>query len=144
MDDYVHCFLGYIDQLPQIALTSPVLNLALSHTLAALMCPSAETQIVSLETLASLAKHVQDERWQPYLQPVFAQYGQAIFSVMLKGVVGDFPEESPSDVHTILTATGACAPAAQVELWAAEAVQSIPGHVVPAAERQAFLLALHE
>jgi transportin-3 len=139
MEDYVHMFTAYITFLPSASISSPVLPLAVSHTLAALICPAPETNLVCLDALAMLSKYLQDQEYQSRLQPIFAQYGKAIVSLLINGMVTNFVEDGLDQVQTVLASTVLCAPAQEVESWIAEAVGRIGGHIVPMAEKQHFL-----
>ena len=144
MDDYVHCFMAYLTSLPNLMLSSPALSQAVSHTLAALTCPAPETTLICLDTLSLLAQRLSHAQFRPVLQPIFAQFGKAILAIALGGVVQGHPEDALEPTQVILGATVQCAPPAEVELWAREAIASLPGHVVPAAEKEIFLRELHE
>lgn len=139
MEDYVHMFTAYITFLPAASISSPVLPLAVSHTLAALVCPAPETNLVCLDALAMLSKYLQDQEYQSRLQPIFAQYGNAIISLLINGMVTDFVEDGLNQVQTVLASTVLCAPAQEVQSWMGEAVGGIGGHIVPMAEKQQFL-----
>lgn len=144
MDDYVHCFMSYLTNLPTTILSSPLLPLATAHTLSALTCPSPETTLICLDTLALLAQRSSHPQSQPLLQPVFQQYGKAILSLTLSGIVQGYPEDGLDQVQQIVAATVQCAPPADVEVWAREAMSEIPVHVVPSGEKETFLRELHE
>lgn len=139
MDDYAHTFIAYINFLTHPTLSSPSLPLAVSHTLAALTCPAPETNLVCLDVLALLSKHLQDSSLQPHIQPLFQQYGKAIVGLLINGMVTDFPEDGLDQVQEVLAAAVICAPAQEVAEWISLAVDGIPGHVVPAGEKPRFL-----
>jgi hypothetical protein len=79
----------------------------------------------------------------PALQPIFHQYGKAIISIVLQGVVQDFPEETLDEVEKIVAATISVG-GGEVEAWAGEALMSVPGHVLPQSDRQAFIVELQQ
>jgi transportin-3 len=139
MEDFVHTFIAYITFLPHATLSSPLLHLAVSHTLAALSCPAPETNLVCLDALAILSKRLGEQAFQSTLQPIFAQYGKAIVALLIQGMVADFVEDGLDQVQTVLAATVVCAPAQEVDGWVVEAVGGIAGHIVPLAEKQRFL-----
>ena len=144
MDDYVHCFMSFLTNLPNTALSSPLLPLAASHTLTALTCPASETTLICLDTLAHLAQQLSHPNTQSLIQPVFRQYGKAILSLTLSGVVQGFPEDGLDQVHQIVGATSLCAPPNDIEAWATEAMGEIPGYAVPLTDKQNFIRELHE
>ncbi len=144
MDDYVHCFMSYLTNLPDIILSSPVLPVATAHTLSALTCPAPETSLICLDTLALLSQRLSHPPHQPQLQPVFQQYGKVILSLTLSGVVQGFPEDGLDQIQQIVGATVQCAPPADIEGWIDEAMGEIPGHVVPSGEKQNFRREVHE
>jgi len=144
MDDYVHCFMAYLSHLPTLTLSLPSLPAAVQHTLSALSCPAPETQAISLEALAMLSQRLSHAQFQPTLQPIFQQYGKIILSLTLSGVTQLFSEDGLDAVQDIVGATVLCAPPVEVENWAAEAINSIPGNAVPTQEKAAFLTGLHE
>lgn len=139
MDDYVHTLMAYMTYLTHPTLSSTSLPTAVSHTLAALTCPAPETILVCLDALALLAKNLQDSSLQPRIQPVFQQYGKAIVSLSVNGMVSVFPEDGLGAVQEVLAATVVCAPAQEVLSWFATALEGIPGHVVPVAEKPKFM-----
>jgi len=144
MDDYVHCFMSYLIHLPVVTLSSPLFQLATAHTLSALTCPAPETSLICLDTLALLSQRLSHAETHPRLQPIFQQYGKAILSLTLAGVFQGFPEDGLDQVQRVVAATVSCAPPAEVEGWVSEALNEIPGHVVPSGEKQTFLRELHE
>ncbi|KAK8864138.1 hypothetical protein IAR55_001384 [Kwoniella newhampshirensis] len=143
MDDYVHLVMAYLNSIPDLTLSSSLLHLAVSHTLAALTCPAPETILISIDTLAMLSKHLVQPQHHNQLQPIFAQYGKVILVLIIGGVVQGFPEDALDQVQEILQTTAATLPPDVVEGWVAEAVQGFPGHAVPVSEKQAFLQDVH-
>jgi transportin-3 len=144
MDDFVHFFMAYINHAPSIVFSSPALPVAVSHTLAALLCPAPETQLVSLDTLAILSKRLADEVYRPHIQPVFVQYGKAILDLVISGVVAGFPEEGLDQVQQIVGVTVMSCPPQQIEEWVGQTVAGLPDHMIPPANKQLFLEELHE
>lgn len=147
MDDYVHCFMAYLNSLPNLTISLSRFQLAISHVLAALNLPAPETILISLDVLGMLSRSLStpDHLFQSTLQPIFALYGKVITSLMIDGVVTRFPEDSLDHVQDILGATltrSGTAPEV-VEGWVTEAIQALPGYVVPQGERVAFLTELH-
>jgi transportin-3 len=140
MDDYTHCLMAYLNTIPALTLSIPSLPLAVSHTLSALSCPAPEIVRIALDTLAKLSTLVPSS---PPLQPIFQQYGKAIVSLVLQGVVQDFPEDGMEEVEKILITTVAVG-GGESEGWAVEALSGVPGHVLPASDRQAFVTELQE
>ncbi|WVN85688.1 uncharacterized protein L203_100837 [Cryptococcus depauperatus CBS 7841] len=143
MDDYIHLLLPYLTQLPAIY-SSPHLSLAISHTLQALTCHAPEIILVSLDVLSLLASKLADTQTSHLLQPIFAQYGPAIVSILLKGVVTDFPEDSSDQVQSIMGSLAETVAVEAVENWMREGLQGVAGYVVPAADKEAFLSQVHE
>jgi len=148
MDDYVHCFMAYIQALPAPTMSSASCQLAVSHTLAALMCPAPQTVLACLDTLALLAKAMTERdnavQFGPALQPVFAAYAKPLLALVLDGVVRGYPEDGFDQVPVIVKATCASVTPAQAEAFATEGLAAIPGNVLPAAEKQKFIGELHE
>lgn len=140
MDDYTHAFMAYLTTVPDLTLSIPSLPLAISHTLSALSCPAPEVIRVSLDVLAKLASLLSTA---PALQPIFHQYGKGILSLILQGVVQDFPEDGSDEVEKVIVATITVG-GAESEAWAAEALAGVPGHVLPQADRQVFVTELQE
>ncbi|TXT13275.1 hypothetical protein VHUM_00642 [Vanrija humicola] len=143
MDDYVHCFMAYITSLPVQTLSSGSIPQAVSHTLQTLLCPARQTILVSLDTLALLAQRMQHAPFLALLQPVFAQYAKLILQLVLSGIVSGWPEEGFDQVPIIVQATVVSVSPADAERYAAEALDSIPGNTLPAAEKQKFAAELH-
>lgn len=140
MDDYTHCLMAYLNTVPALTLSLPSLSLCISHTLSALSCPAPEIIRTSLDVLAKLSLLLPSAH---ALQPIFHQYGKAIISIVLQGVVQDFPEESLDEVEKIVTATISVG-SGEVEGWAGEALMGVPGHVLPQSDRQAFITELQQ
>jgi transportin-3 len=144
MDDYSHCFMAYLNTLPALTLSLPSLPLAITHTLSALSCPAPEIIRISLDVLAKLSDLLQSHPQGPSaLGPAFHQYGKGIISIILAGVVQNFPEDSMEEVEKVLLGTVSVA-GGESEEWAKEGLASVPGHVIPQADRLAFLQELHE
>lgn len=140
MDDYTHCFMAYLNTVPALTLSIPSLPLAVSHTLSALSCPAPEIVRIALDVLAKLTTLVPSS---PQLQPIFQQYGKAVVSLVLQGVVQDFPEDAADEVEKIMGTTIAVA-GAESEGWSVEALAGVPGHILPPPDRQAFISELQE
>lgn len=138
MDDYTHCFMAYLNTIPALTLSVPSLPLAVSHTLSALSCPAPEIVRIALDVLAKLSTLVPTS---PTLQQPFQTYGKAVISLVLQGVVQDFPEDGMDEVEKILITTIAVG-GPQSEGWAVEALSGVPGHVLPVSDRQAFVTEL--
>ncbi|WVR06683.1 hypothetical protein IAU60_003715 [Kwoniella sp. DSM 27419] len=153
MDDYVHLFMAYLSAIPESTLSSSLVHLAVSHTLAALTCPAPETILISLDLLATLAKFSTDGiQGQGHGQPdaranlasIFGQYGKVVLGLVVAGVVSGYPEDGLDSVQSIMAAIAGSQPPENVEQWFVEAVNSLPGHVVPPTEGQSFLRDIHE
>jgi transportin-3 len=143
MDDYVHCFMAYIQTLPQQTIASPACAVAVSHTLAALNCASTQTILTSLDTLNMLSAAARDPTTASPLHAVFAQYAKPLFALLLDGVVRGYPANGFDSVPDILRAVCASVTPAQAEQFATEGLTSVPGNVLPAADKQAFVTELH-
>lgn len=138
LEDYCHALISFLTFLPPVTFSSPALHLATSHTLSALTCPAPPITSVALDVLGILAQNMNEAQ----LPPIFVQYGKAILTLCLGGVVQDFPEGTVDPVKEIVGAVCQAAPPAEVEVWAQEAMASVPGHVLPLADKQAFLAEL--
>ncbi|OCF35078.1 transportin-3 [Kwoniella heveanensis BCC8398] len=144
MDDYVHLFIAYLTSIPSLTLTSPLLHLAVSHVLSALTCPAPETILISLDTLVVLSKSALDARYHAALQPIFGQYGKVLLGLVIGGVVQGYPEDGLDQVQIVVGALAELVPPETAEGWFVQAVQGLPGHVVPGGEKQAFLRDVHD
>lgn len=139
MDDYVHCFMAYLASMPDQTLASAALPEAVSHTLAALQCPAAETVLICLDTLAMLAEDMNQPQYVPRVQPVFAQFAKPILTQVLGGVVSGFREDSIDQVPLIVQAVLSSSSPSDSALHASEALNLIPGHSLPQQEKAKFL-----
>lgn len=160
MDDYVHLFLSYLIHLPPI-LASPLLPLALSHTLQALTCPATSIILTSVDVLALLSSHLSlspspssastfssrasTPKNPSAVRPIFAQYARPTLSLLLKGLIADFPDEASEPigqvlVHFAVTFGGG----GEMEAWVGEALAGVGGHLVLPADKEAFLGHVHE
>lgn len=144
MDDYVHCFMAFINAVPHQTIASAALPVAVSHTLAALLCPAPQTVLVCLDTLALLAQRMQHAEFKPFLQPVFAQYAKGILALVLAGMVQGYPDDGFDQVPPIVYATVTSCPPEDAIAFAAEALKDIPGNALPVAEKEKFAVQLHE
>jgi transportin-3 len=140
MDDYSHCFMAYLNAVPALTLSLPSLSIAITHILSSLSCPAPEIIRISLDVLAKLSDASPS---QPPLQAIFSQYGKGIITLVLQGLIQDFPEDCMDEIEKILVGTMGVV-GSQGEAWAGEALGSVPGHLVPVADRSAFLAELHE
>ena len=144
MDDYVNCFMSFLEANPATVLNSPVLPLATAHTLAALTCPAPETTMAGLDVLALLSDREVRAQYNAQILPVFAQYGQVVLSLTLAGVVQGFPEAALERVQDIVPATVLSVPREQAQAWVAQVITEIPGHLLPSKEKETFVHELHE
>lgn len=144
MDDYVHCFMAYIHAMTPQTLSSPALSQAVSHTLAALLCPAPQTVLVCIDTLNVLAERMQLPQYQPLVQPVFAQYAKGILSLVLQGIVQGYPEDGFDQSPLIIQGVVTSVPAAEAESYTTEALSGIPGHVLPSADKEKFVHELRD
>ncbi len=119
--------------------------MSLAHTLSALTCPNPDTILIALDVLQHLSQLLgEGPAYQAHIQPVFQQYGQAILGLVIGGVVQGYPDEALSQGKIIVNAVCEVGRASgQTDSWMSEAVAQIPGHVVPTAEKQAFLQEIH-
>ncbi|EIW67770.1 hypothetical protein TREMEDRAFT_74507 [Tremella mesenterica DSM 1558] len=140
IEDYLHCFLSYLNFLPPLTLSSPILHLSLSHTLSALTCPSTPIISVALDVLSILSEN----QHEPQLPPIFRQYGKALLGLCLTGLLQDFPEGSTNAVQSVVNAVCAASENAEVESWATEAVGGVAGWMLPLSDKEVFLRDLHE
>ncbi|KAK4688053.1 transportin-3, partial [Tremellales sp. Uapishka_1] len=142
VDDYAHCLMAYLTGLPQAVLSSPSLPQAFSHTLASLVCPSTETVLICLDVLGRLSNLL--PQYHQQLQPIFAQYGQVLLGLVINGVIQGYPEDGLDSVKEIFGATVGCVSPQEAQGWMQEIMNGIPGHVVPASDKQVFLGELHD
>ncbi|TYJ52165.1 hypothetical protein B9479_007237 [Cryptococcus floricola] len=177
MDDYVHLLYAYLSRLPTLIIPNPALPLAFSHTLQALTCPSTIITLVSLDVLtlltnllspspspsppSSLSSSFPSSSYRepaviavtaPVLEPLFAQYGRVLVGMVVKGLVGDFPEDAVEQVEEILVGlglglglpgagagAGGMGAGGVVVGWIGEGVGEVGGHLVTAVDKQAFV-----
>ncbi|WWC71179.1 uncharacterized protein I206_105132 [Kwoniella pini CBS 10737] len=139
MDDYDHLFMAYLTAIPNLTLSSPSVRLGVSHVLASLTCPSTETILISLDVLANLSIHVH----APPIASTLNTYGKVIVSILINGVVTDFPEDSLDQVQTVLNALTSSGNPQEIEGWFREAIGDLPGHLVPNEAKQGFLGDVH-
>lgn len=131
--------MSYLTTIPTLTLTFPSLPLAITHTLSALSCPSPSIIRIALDVLAKLASFLP----HPSLTPIFQQYGKAIVTLVLQGLIQDFPEDSMEEIEKILVGTLAVS-GAEGEGWVGEALGGVAGTVVPVGDRGVFMGELHE
>ncbi|KAL7422250.1 Nuclear import receptor [Cryptotrichosporon argae] len=132
MDDYAHCFHAYLPLLARVP--APTLSLAVSHLVAALLCPASQIIMVALDALAALAR----PPLLPLSQPVLATYAAPALSLILGGIVRDFPEDAIDPAREIVGAV-VVSVGQDAERLVTDALASIPGNVLPVADKQAFL-----
>jgi transportin-3 len=143
MDDYVHLVMSYLTHLPALTLTHPSLAQSLSLTLTAVTLPAPETILGSLDVLSLLSQKLQNPQFQPYLQPIFAQYGKVMIGLLLKGLIEGFPEDGVESVADVIG--GVCAVGGwEVEAWVKEGLEGVEAGRLPIAEREKFCIEIHE
>lgn len=161
LDDYVHLFHSYLIHLPPI-LASPLLPLALSHTLQALTCPATSIILTSLDVLALLSSHLSPSlspsststsssrpstpKNPAAVRPMFAQYARLTLSLLLKGLVADFPDEASEPIGQVLVhfAIAFGGSGGEMEAWVREALAGVGGHLILPADKETFLGHIHE
>ncbi|OWZ62136.1 hypothetical protein AYX15_05702 [Cryptococcus neoformans] len=161
LDDYVHLFHSYLIHLPPI-LASPLLPLALSHTLQALTCPATSIILTSLDVLALLSSHLSPSlspsststsssrpstpKNPAAVRPMFAQYARPTLSLLLKGLIADFPDEASEPIGQVLVhfAIAFGGSGGEMEAWVREALAGVGGHLILPADKEAFLGHIHE
>ena len=144
MDDYVHTFMTYLSILTAPTLASSSLLSATHLTLSALACPATETILVSLDTLAMLAQRHSHNQFQPLISSVFAQLGHHLTIILLAGITQHFPEDGLDQVQQVLTAITRCTTSENMQAWVVEALEKIPGNVVPPNQKAQFVKDLQD
>lgn len=145
MEDYVHCVLVYITQLPALLLSLPTLPKVIQLVTSALSCMAPQTQMTTIDVLSHFAKLASTPAYWPAILPIFRTYGKPLLSLLLNGLVRDFPEEAQDGVPSILAVICAAAPGqGEAEQWVAEVMGEIPGHVLPAEAKGAFVAEIGE
>lgn len=144
MDDYVHCFEAYILALPDRTLSSAAVTPAISHTLAALTCPSPQTIVVCLYVLHLVSQRMQHTQYMPLLQPIFGQYSKVILKLVLAGIVEGYPDDAFDQTPLILYATLTSVSPNEAIALTTESLAAIPGHSLPAADKDVFITEVRE
>lgn len=145
MDDYVHCASVYFHKLPSQTFSLPTLHVIIQLVISSLSCPLPETQIVTLQTLKDLAVRCSDPSASAVLLPIFRTYGKPLLTLVLNGLIRDFPEEAQGLAPAIVGIVCAAAPQpGSTDQWVAEIMADVPGHLVPAEAKAAFLEAIRE
>ena len=139
MDDYSHLLMSYLTTTPSLTLSLPSLPIAITHVLSSLSCPSPSIIRISLDVLSKLATSLPNLT----LNPIFQQYGKGIITLVLQGLIQDFPEDSMEEIERIVVGTlGVCG--SEGEGYVGEALSGVGGNVVPANDRGVFMGELHE
>ncbi|KIR32111.1 transportin-3 [Cryptococcus deuterogattii MMRL2647] len=140
---------------------SPLLPLALSHTLQALTCPATSIILTSVDVLALLSSHLSlspspsaastsssrasTPKNPSAVRPIFAQYARPTLSLLLKGLIADFPDEASEPIGQVLVHFAvAFGGGGEMEAWVGEALAGVGGHLVLPADKEAFLGHVHE
>jgi hypothetical protein len=139
LDDYIHVLRTYLKRLPAVLLSSPSLPVAFDLTLVSLTLPAPEIVMNALETIVRLLEPGSQEG-SPYQATITAAaktYGHKIITIAINGMVQEYVEQSQDAIIDILKELIKLCPA-EVRAWTLEAVQGLPGHVAPVADKQEF------
>lgn len=139
LDDYIHVLRTYLKRLPAVLLSSPSLPVAFDLTLVSLTLPAPEIVMNALETIVRLLEPGSQEG-SPYQATITAAaktYGHKIITIAINGMVQEYVEQSQDAIIDILKELIKLCPA-EARAWTLEAVQGLPGHVAPVADKQEF------
>lgn len=77
---------------------------------------------------------------------MFAQYARPTLSLLLKGLIADFPDEASEPIGQVLVhfAIAFGGSGGEMEAWVREALAGVGGHLVLPADKEAFLGHIHE
>lgn len=139
IEDYVHAVETYLKKAPAVILQSPSLPLVFDLTLTSLDLPSPGAVMAGLETIVQLfeAGTVEGSPYTAQLAGAAGIYGQKLVSTAMKGLVTDYVEESQDAIIDILKELLKLCPA-EARTWTLTAVEALPGHIAPAADKRDF------
>ncbi|OSC99478.1 ARM repeat-containing protein [Trametes coccinea BRFM310] len=149
LEDYLQMLLQMIDNAPDVFFPSPAFPIAFRVAMAALTLVHSDIVFAALDLLRTIFTHdCLTPATQPpppkfpiyaaAIKPVVEREGQELTSLLLAGLVGDFPEESIPMVVTIFRVMGGLWPT-QLHAWLPPVVQQLPSVTVPDQVKSSFL-----
>ncbi|KAI9060580.1 ARM repeat-containing protein [Trametes sanguinea] len=149
LEDYLQMLLQMIDNAPDVFFPSPAFPIGFRVAMAALTLVHSDIVFAALDLLRTIFTHdCLTPATQPpppkfpiyaaAIKPVVEREGQELTSLLLSGLVGDFPEESIPMVVTIFRVMGGLWPT-QLHAWLPPVVQQLPSVSVPDQVKSSFL-----
>lgn len=136
----MHALRTFLKRCPHLLLSSPSLPVVFDLALVTLTLPGSDVVMNTLETLVDLLEAGTKDAGSPYLatmQSAAKSYGHKIVTIAVNGMVQNYPEESQDAVIDLLKQLTQLCPAETRE-WVLTTVQSLPGHIAPATDKQEF------
>ncbi|KAI0361316.1 ARM repeat-containing protein [Trametes cingulata] len=149
LEDYLQMLLQMIEFTPDVFFPSPAFAVAFRVAMAALTLVHSDIVFAALDLLRTIFSHdclVPTSEPPPpkfpiyaaAIRPVVEREGQELISLLLSGLVGDFPEEAIGMVVTIFRVLGGLWPT-QLRAWLPPAVQQLPSTAAPDQVKSLFL-----
>jgi transportin-3 len=144
----------YVLRSTDVIFNSSQLPNIIELTLATTTLPAGQSVMTALELIEDLLKYAVSPQevaagavpptYLPVLQALIQQYGQKIVTMVLQGVVQDYPEDGQQPVGEIVKSICKLAPPENVRQWVALAIEGVPGHVIPVSSKQEIMQAFDQ
>ncbi|KAJ9101702.1 hypothetical protein QFC21_003040 [Naganishia friedmannii] len=154
LEDYCQFVLQYVLRSTDVIFNSSQLPNIIELALATTTLPALQSVMTALELIEDLFKYAVSPEdvaagavlpaQLPVLQALVQQYGQKIVTMVLQGVVQDYPEDGQQAVGEIIKSICKLAPSENVRQWVASAIEGVPGHVIPVSSKQEIMQAFDQ
>jgi transportin-3 len=156
LEDYIRMLTNMVEFAPDIFFESSTFPAAFRVALAALTLIQTDTVFASLDLIRMILTHdcLAPEPLKQPPPPKFPLYANVIrqtvekegfefASLLMTGLVGDFPEEAASTVVTLFRVLASLWPS-QLQQWAPVILQGIPAASAPEEAKVRFMKDLNE
>jgi transportin-3 len=154
LEDYIRMLMNMVEFAPDIFFESSAFPTAFRVALAALTLIHTDTVFASLDLIRMILTHdclAPELKTPPPKFPLYAnsihqavdKEGFEFASLLITGLVGDFPEEATSIIVTLFRVLASLWPS-QLQQWAPVILQSIPAASAPEEAKVRFMKDLNE
>ncbi|PPQ62738.1 hypothetical protein CVT24_000432 [Panaeolus cyanescens] len=150
LEDYLQMLLQLLNVAPDVFFVSASFPVAFRAALSGLEVVHSDIVFATLDLLRNIVTHdsldpqpstpppAKFALYSKAIQTTVNQYGAQLTTLVLKGVVGDFPEDSSSSIVSIFRGLAQVWPS-QLLTWIPQALETLPPSVPPLQARTQFL-----
>ena len=151
LDDYVHMATQWVEFAPDVTFESPAFPFAFRSTMAALTLLPSDIILAALNLFCIVLEHdclsppnalnpppPKSPGYARAINAVLESEGASLVSLLLRGVTGDFPEESGATIIAIFRRLAAIWPQPLLQ-WLPPALQALPTATTPEEAKTRFL-----